>query len=81
MCLAPALLCLAGCSQSPSQNILGSFFPAWILCTAIGITAAVVCRIFLGAVRLQPYVLAPPFTYLAVTMAVTLFTWLIWFGQ
>ena len=79
--LVPALLCSAGCSQSPSQNILGSFFPAWILCSAIGIVAAVFCRALLGAVRLHPFVLAPPIAYLAVAVAATLFTWLIWFGQ
>ena len=79
--LLPALLFPAGCSQSPSQNILGSFFPAWILCSAIGIAAALLCRVLLGAVRLHPYVLAPPLAYLAVAVAVTLLTWLIWFGQ
>ena len=79
--LMPVLLCPAGCSQSPSQNILGSFFPAWILCIAIGIGAAVLCRVLLGAVRLHSYLLAPPFAYLAVAVTVTLFTWLIWFGQ
>ncbi len=79
--LLPALLFPAGCSQSPSQNILGSFFPAWILCSAIGIAVALLCRVLLGAARLHPYVLAPPFAYLAVAVAVTLFTWLIWFGQ
>ena len=76
-----ALLCPAGCSQSPSQDILGSFFPAWILCSTIGIAAAVLCRVVLGVVRLHPYVAAPPLAYLAVAVAVTLFTWLTWFGQ
>ena len=81
MHLAPALLGPAGCSQSPSQDVLGSFFPAWILCSAIGIAAAVLCRVVLGAVRLHVYVLAPPFAYLAVATAVTLFSWRIWFGR
>ena len=26
------MLCAAGCSRAPTFNILGSFFPAWILC-------------------------------------------------
>ena len=77
----PALLCPAGCSQSPSLNVLGSFFPAWLLCSAIGVAAAVLCRVLLGAVRLHRHVLAPQLAYLAVAVAVTLFTWLIRFGQ
>ena len=79
--LLTALLWPAGCSQSPSQDILGSFFPAWLLCSAIGVAAAILCRVMLGAVRLHGYVLAPPLAYLAVAAAVTLFVWLSWFGQ
>src|SRR5277367_2044573 len=33
----PALLLIAGCSRAPTFNILGSFFPSWILCGVIGI--------------------------------------------
>jgi YtcA family len=35
-----------GCSRAPSLNILGSFFPAWILCGVVGIVLTVVVRIF-----------------------------------
>ena len=37
--LAPGwllVLVTAGCSAAPAQNIMGSFFPAWLLCAAIG---------------------------------------------
>jgi cation transporter-like permease len=71
----------SGCSMSPSQNILGSFFPSWMLCTAIGIGAAVALRFLFGGIGLEKYVLAPPLTYLSVAVAVTLVVWLIWFGQ
>ncbi len=81
MHLVPVLLCSVGCSQSPSQDVLGSFFPSWILCSAIGMAAAILCRMVLGAVGLHTYVLAPPLAYLAIAAAVTLFTWLIWFGH
>ena len=30
--LALPVLLLTGCSRSPSFDILGSFFPAWLLC-------------------------------------------------
>jgi hypothetical protein len=35
------VLGLGGCSYSPSINVMGSYFPAWILCcvAAIGLTA------------------------------------------
>ena len=76
-----ALLCPAGCSQAPSQNILGSFFPAWMLCSAAGLAAAVAVRVALGIVKLDRQLPAPPLAYLAVAVAVTLFVWLYQFGQ
>jgi hypothetical protein len=76
-----AVLSTSGCSQAPSQSIFGSFFPAWMLCAALGFCAAVACRMILGAVGLDKQVLAPPLGYLAVAVAVTLFLWLYRFGQ
>jgi hypothetical protein len=52
-----------------------------LLCAAIGLAAAVACRVILGAVRLDKQLLAPPLGYLAVAIAVTLLTWLYRFGQ
>ncbi len=40
-----SVLSATGCSRAPSFNILGSFFPAWILCGVLGILLAVVVRI------------------------------------
>lgn len=39
------LLSAAGCTRAPSFNILGSFFPAWILCGLIGILLTVGMRV------------------------------------
>ena len=27
---------LSGCSSAPSRNILGSYFPSWMICALIG---------------------------------------------
>jgi hypothetical protein len=76
-----ALLLPAACSRAPSQDILGSFFPSWMLCAAIGIGVTVALRLILGVAGLDKHVLAPPLAYLAVAVAATLFTWLFRFGQ
>ncbi len=70
-----------GCSTSPAQNILGSFFPAWMLCAALGIVIAVIIRLILSATRIGEYVIAPPLTYACVAAAATLLVWLLWFGN
>jgi Na+/serine symporter len=31
---------LTGCGRAPSFNILGSFFPAWLICMVVGIVLA-----------------------------------------
>jgi CDP-diglyceride synthetase len=38
------VMLLSGCSRAPTFNILGSFFPAWILCGLIGILLTVAVR-------------------------------------
>ena len=38
------LLPLAGCSQAPSIDLLGSFFPAWLVCTALAVLFTVLTR-------------------------------------
>ena len=72
---------LAGCSTSPALNILGSFFPAWMLCAAAGIVAAVVVRQALSAFGINQYLIAPPLTYLSIAVAGTLLVCLLWFGH
>ena len=32
----PTLLLLTGCGRAPSFDILGSFFPAWLVCLVVG---------------------------------------------
>ncbi|MBV8455321.1 MAG: hypothetical protein JO122_01745 [Acetobacteraceae bacterium] len=76
-----AVLFLAGCSTSPAQNILGSFFPAWMLCAAAGIAGAVVLRQVICAFGINRDLIAPPLTYLCIAVAGTLLVWLLWFGH
>jgi hypothetical protein len=72
---------LSACSTAPAQNIMGSFFPAWMLCAFLGIIAAVVLRLCLGAVGLAAFVPLPAVTFVIVAAAVTLLVWLIRFGH
>ena len=71
------LMTMSGCSAAPSQNILGSFFPAWLLCAALGVVAAVICWRLLVAARISEYLIAPPLVYLAIAASVTLLIWLV----
>ena len=63
------------------MDLLGSYFPAWMLCAAVGIVTAVIIRQLLAVAGIDAYVVAPLLTYAALAIAVTLLTWLIWFGH
>src|SRR6202023_2912785 len=72
---------VAACSYSPTMNLLGSYFPAWMLCAVIGIVASVIIRQILAVAGINDYVVAPPLTYVALAVCVTLLAWLLWFGH
>jgi hypothetical protein len=70
-------LLLSGCSRSPSFDIMGSFFPAWLLCVAVGILLTVVLRLLL--LRLRIAVAFPGLTYPCLTALCTFALWLTFF--
>ena len=72
---------VAACSYSPTMDLLGSYFPAWMLCAAVGIVAAVIVRQILAVAGINDYVVAPLLTYVALAVSATLLTWLLWFGH
>jgi hypothetical protein len=74
-------LCLAGCNASPAQDMMGSFFPAWMLCAAAGVVIAIILRQGFGMLQLNRYLIAPPLTYVCIAVAGTLLVWLLWFGH
>jgi len=45
--LLPLLVCLTGCGRAPSFDILGSFFPAWLICLVPAIILTVISRALL----------------------------------
>lgn len=67
-----SLLC-SGCSQAPAIDLMGSLFPAWLLCIALGILFAVVIRRLLLRYRIQLL-----FPFLAYPCLATVFTFAIW---
>jgi hypothetical protein len=81
--LKPVVIVMAvsGCSYSPTMDLLGSYFPAWMLCAALGVVAAVIIRQLLAVAGIADYVIAPLLTYAGLAVFVTLLVWLLWFGH
>jgi hypothetical protein len=79
--LVAIALPVAACSYSPTMELLGSYFPAWMLCAVIGIVAAVIIRQILAVAGINDYVVAPLLTYAGLAVSATLLVWLLWFGH
>ena len=75
--LSLGALVLTSCGRAPSFDILGSFFPAWLACLALGLLLTVMARWLL--LRLQIVLALPILTYPSLTALFTFTLWLIFF--
>jgi hypothetical protein len=77
--LAGALIvALTGCDGSPSRNILGSYFPSWMVCAVSGLVLAIVARALLKSTGILEELPAPLVVLMAFGCAVTFGLWLLW---
>ena len=72
---------LTGChsTHSPVVDLLGSYFPAWIICIVIGLVLTVIARQVLIGFRLDDHLRPGPVVYLSLMVCFTLAVWLIFF--
>lgn len=75
--LVLAALPLASCSRAPSFDLLGSFFPAWLVCLAVALVLTVACRWLLLRLRIE--IAVPILTYPSLTALFTFALWLVFF--
>lgn len=66
---------------NPSQNILGSYFPSWMLCALIGIILTAILYNIFAKIGIHPFIPTKLLTYLSLAISFTFFIWLIWFGN
>jgi len=76
--LLPLLGALTGCSGAPSRNILGSYFPSWMVCALVGLAVALLARVLLKALGLLSELPAPLVVLLCIGCATTFALWLVW---
>jgi hypothetical protein len=76
--LLAALLSLGGCNGAPSRNILGSYFPSWMICALVGIAVAGIARAIFKSTGILQELPAPFVVLLAIGCAATFALWLLW---
>jgi hypothetical protein len=75
LCLA--LLLLTACERAPSFDIVGSFFPAWLVCLTLAIVLTAVARWLLSRMRIV--IAVPILTYPSLAALFTFALWLAFF--
>jgi hypothetical protein len=69
-----AAVALAGCNRNPSVEIVGSYFPGWMICLTLGIALTAITHALLPS-PIQHRIGHPAVVYPAM---VTLFTCTLW---
>lgn len=72
-------LLIAGCSRAPTFNLLGSFFPAWIVCGVIGILLTLAARLFFVRIKLEQQLKPLIVVYPCLAALFTFTLWLLFF--
>jgi hypothetical protein len=65
--------------RSPTIDILGSYFPAWMICIVSGLTLTLVSRWIIRAYHFEPYASPAPLIYTCLTIIYTFVTWIIFY--
>jgi hypothetical protein len=65
--------------RSPTIDILGSYFPAWMICIVSGLILTLVNRWIIRSYHLEPYASPAPLIYSCLTIIYTFVTWIIFY--
>ena len=65
--------------HSPTVDILGSYFPAWMVCILSGLTLTFIAQWIMRVVNLTPYVGPAPLIYSCLMIIFTFATWILFY--
>jgi hypothetical protein len=80
--LAPAGLLFAGCryeNHAPTLDVLGSYFPAWMICIILGLVFTLIARQVFIATRIDLYLKFAGLVYTCLFVFFTILIWLLFF--
>jgi uncharacterized membrane protein YidH (DUF202 family) len=65
--------------HSPTVDILGSYFPAWMVCILSGLTLTLIAHWIIQVRNLKPYVGPAPLIYSCLMIIFTFATWILFY--
>ena len=78
--MSASAVCAARLAGPQSQDVLGAYFPSWMLCVLAALAATAAIRWIFAKVGVDRSVPVPVVVYLALTVALSLGGWLLWLG-
>jgi len=70
---------LTGCTRAPSVDILGSFFPIWMVCLTVAVILTFLARKILVRSKLESHVGPVALFYPSLIVLLSCLLWLIFF--
>jgi hypothetical protein len=65
--------------HSPTVDVLGSYFPAWMVCIISGLTLTLVAHWIVQMCHLKPYFGPAPLIYSSLAVIFTFATWILFY--
>ena len=65
--------------HSPTIDILGSYFPAWMICIVSGLALTLIAHWIVQVGRLKPYLGPAPLIYSCLMIIFTFATWILFY--
>jgi hypothetical protein len=65
--------------HSPTVELLGSYFPAWMICIVSGLTLTLVAHWIVQMCHLKPYLGPAPLVYSCLMIIFTFATWILFY--
>ena len=65
--------------HSPTVDILGSYFPAWMVCIISGLTLTLIAHWIVQMCHLKPYLGPAPLIYSCLMIIFTFATWILFY--
>jgi hypothetical protein len=70
---------LTGCARAPSVDVLGSFFPVWMVCLSVAVVVTFLARKLLVRYKLESHVGPVALFYPSLVVLFSCLLWLICF--
>jgi hypothetical protein len=65
--------------HSPTVDVLGSYFPAWMICILSGLTVTLIAHWIVQVGNLKPYIGPAPLIYSSLMIIFTFATWILFY--